>query len=367
MPEFTHRVKALDEILALNAQVSGQEDEISVPSYLFNRIQNAETRHPGNIQVQNLPIDKLVPYKAHPFKLYEGKRFDDMAESVKENGILLPIIVRPADSNTYEVLSGHNRVKAAKAAGLNSVPAIVRNGLSEDEAMLIVTETNLIQRSFADLSHSERALAISKHYETIKKSGQRPKLIFDIENMLKAQNSELSEANVPIDNRTKSLIKTAAYYGLDGSTAARYIRIDKLIGPLKDMVDDGDLAVYSGVALSYLSEKEQEIVEDTAANGNYKIDMKKAEALRLASKNRTLTARYVEDLLSGRKKVKEASPSSFKLQGRLVAKYFTKGEKKAEIEKTIIQALEYYFTHVKAESQDNEEPGLTDSVSSHDA
>jgi len=343
MPEFTHKVKSLDEILALTAQANKQVNQASVPSYLFSKPKNSLSDQTGGIQVHNLPIDRLIPYKSHPFKLYDGKRYDDMIDSIKANGVLSPIIVRPIDSSTYEVLSGHNRVNAAKVAGLDSIPAIVRDGLGEDEALLIVTETNLIQRSFADLSHSERALTITKHYDVIKKLWRRNTLVCDIENMLKAQNTEVSEVNVPMASQKKSLTKTADYYGLDSSTAARYLRISKLIKPLKDMMDDGELAVRSGVALSYLSEKEQEIVEGAVANGNYKIDMKKAEALRLASRKGILTAGYVEELLSGKRKVKEPSSNSFKLHGKLVAKYFTKGEKKADIEKIIVQALEYYF------------------------
>ena len=155
IPEFNP--KTLDEILALTARANNQEDDVGIPSYLFRKIQSTDTKQAGTIRVLNLQIDRLVPFKSHPFKLYEGKRFTDMAESIKANGVMLPIIVRPSENSTHEILSGHNRVNAAKAAGLDTVPAIVREGLTEDEAKLIVTETNLLQRSFADLSHSERA------------------------------------------------------------------------------------------------------------------------------------------------------------------------------------------------------------------
>jgi ParB family chromosome partitioning protein len=100
-----------------------------------------------------LSVDLLIAYPNHPFKLYEGDRLADMVRSIKEMGILLPIIVRPAgsDNEQYEILSGHNRVNAAKEAGLTEIPAIIKHDLSDNEANLIVTEKNLMQRSFADL------------------------------------------------------------------------------------------------------------------------------------------------------------------------------------------------------------------------
>ncbi|MDR2729214.1 MAG: ParB N-terminal domain-containing protein, partial [Chitinispirillales bacterium] len=104
-----------------------------------------------------LSIDALVPFANHPFKPYEDSRFDDMVRSIKELGVIVPVIVRPKEDGIYEILSGHNRVNAAKQAGLAEVPVIIKENLTEEEASLIVTETNLVQRSFADLSHSERA------------------------------------------------------------------------------------------------------------------------------------------------------------------------------------------------------------------
>ena len=118
---------------------------------------------PKGEPLYHLPLNKLTPYKSHPFKLYTGQRLDDMVESVRANGVLVPIIMRSAEGMMYEILFGHNRVEAARAAGLETIPAIVREDLSDEDALLIVTETNLLQRSFADLTHSERAVTMSMH------------------------------------------------------------------------------------------------------------------------------------------------------------------------------------------------------------
>lgn len=126
----------------------------------------ADSNSPNDTERDTLEIDSLVPYSNHPFKVYEGERLADMVRSIKEMGVLLPIIVRPLEDDTYEILSGHNRVNAAKLAELSEVPVIIKTGLNDDDAKLIVTETNLIQRSFSDLSHSERAIALKSHMDT---------------------------------------------------------------------------------------------------------------------------------------------------------------------------------------------------------
>jgi len=225
--------------------------------------------------VFNLPLDKLLPYKRHPFKLYTGQRFDDMVESIRENGVIVPIIARPIDDFTYEILSGHNRVEAAKAAGLEAIPAIVREGLSDEEALLIVTETNLLQRSFADMTHSERAVTLSMHHEAIKRQGRRTDLIQEIENMVNASNINDFETSAPLGNKLKTIEKIGQEYGLAKNTVARYLRINMLIDPLKDRLDNGELALRAAVTLSYLSGEEQQIVYDILDSSHYKVDMKK--------------------------------------------------------------------------------------------
>ena len=106
--------------------------------------------------VRSIDIDKLIPYKNHCFKLYEGERLDDMVRRVQNYGIMVPIIVRNVpDSDTYEILSGHNRVNAAKIAGKKNVPALVKENLPDEFAELYLIETNLLQRGFKELRISE--------------------------------------------------------------------------------------------------------------------------------------------------------------------------------------------------------------------
>jgi len=359
LPEFTHKIKSLDEILAVSSQISKKEPDY-IPTLPAFRSVNPETENNDATRIHNLPIDRIIPFHDHPFKLYEGQRFQDLVESVKENGIMLPIIVRPADKGNYEILSGHNRVKAAKAAGLITVPAIIREGLTDDDALLIVTETNLLQRSFADLSHSERALTLSKHYDAIKKQGRRTDLINDIENMLKAQDTDVSGTFTPVGYKLNSGDMLGEKYGLCRESVARYIRINKLIDDFKDKIDNNEIAIRTGVVLSYLSEKQQEIIDDVLSDGNYKIDLNKAEMLKAACQKKMLTHENAEEILKGGKKRKPAYSAGFKLQPKIVLKYFQPDQKRTEIENTIVKALDYYFARLDTKKTVDIESGLSE-------
>lgn len=134
-----------------------------------------------------LKIEQLVPFENHPFKLYEGERFNEMVESIKQFGVIVPIVVRKKKLK-FQILSGHNRVEACKALGIKEIPAIVKEGLTEEEALLIVTETNTMQRSFTDLPHSERATVIAVRHEAMKKQGIRTDLLREIEILSKSPN-----------------------------------------------------------------------------------------------------------------------------------------------------------------------------------
>lgn len=112
-----------------------------------------------NVIVQMLDINEIRPFRNHPFHLYEGERLNDMVESIKERGILVPVIVRKMHFG-YEMLAGHNRQNAGKIAGLTEIPAIVKENLSDAEAYVDVIETNLMQRSFEDMTYTEKAAVL---------------------------------------------------------------------------------------------------------------------------------------------------------------------------------------------------------------
>lgn len=132
-----------------------------------------ETPHIPHVRQQTeIAIDQLAPFMYHPFRLYDGERLDDMVESVRKNGVLVPIITRKV-GDSYEILSGHNRVNAAKLAGLEKVPAVILEDVPDDEAWIYVIETNLMQRSFADMAHSEKAAVIAMQHSKLFSQGKR--------------------------------------------------------------------------------------------------------------------------------------------------------------------------------------------------
>lgn len=129
--------------------------------------------------VQMVPVKSIHPFHDHPFHLYEGERLEDMIASVKEHGVLNPVIVQKLDTG-YEMLSGHNRWNAAKLAGIKEIPAIVKTDLSEEEAYVYVIETNLMQRSFSDLAISEKAAVLKARYEKGSCQGKRNDILNEI-------------------------------------------------------------------------------------------------------------------------------------------------------------------------------------------
>lgn len=138
--------------------------------------------------IQQIPCDQLHPYHNHKFELYSGERLEDMVASIKENGVLSPIIVQPIEDG-YEILIGHNRWNASKLAGLPTVPAIVKAGLTEDEAEMYVIESNLIQRSFSDLKISEQAAVVASRHSKMFSPGKRNDIIREL-TLLENPNAE---------------------------------------------------------------------------------------------------------------------------------------------------------------------------------
>lgn len=297
-----------------------------------------------NAEPTELNISQLVPFRNHPFKLYEGDRLDDMVESIREYGVILPLIVRPGEDGSYEILSGHNRANSAKIAGLETVPVVIKEGLTDEEAMLIVTETNLIQRSFIDLSFSERARVLAEHYNAIKQQGKRTDLINEIEKLSKDDDLEENSTLSQLETKSRSDDKVGEKYDLSRATVARYLRIDILIEELKDRLDNNEIPLTASVDLSFLKEDEQETVENILETYGFKVDIKKAEILKNFSQGRTFTHDKAYEVLSGKFFNKPKKVKSFKIKPKIISKYFSENQKQGEIEETIEKALEMYFS-----------------------
>lgn len=301
----------------------------------------------------SLDIDDLVPFTNHPFKLYEGNRLDDMVRSIKELGILMPVIVRQNEDEAYEILSGHNRVNAARLLGIKEIPVIIKTGLTDDEAKLIVTESNLVQRSFADLSHSERAIALKMHMEALKEAnggqGCRKDILNEIEKLANPAEIKEDSTSYLLDTKLRTNEKTGEKYGLSSASVARYIRLSYLIKPLQIRIDNDEIALYPAVSISYLSETEQSSLNTMMNTTSYKLDMKKAEALRSFSERKQLDDEKILLILSGDigRSKKTTSQPPLKIKHKIYSKYFTQDTKQREMETIIDQALKEYFENHK--------------------
>jgi ParB family chromosome partitioning protein len=290
--------------------------------------------------VQELPISQLKPYHNHPFRLYEGERLKDMLRSVREVGILVPIVVRDADSGMYEILAGHNRVNAAKQVGLETVPARILENISDDLASLIVTESNLCQRSFSDLPHSERAMALKAHYDALKSQGKRTDILNAVERLITGEGADDAAA----EPNSKSRDVVAEKYNLSPQTVSRYVRLALLHKDLLDLVDEGKIAFLAGVELAGLSEDAQSALADFLNRESMPVSIKQAKLLSDHEKlsHDELDDEQIRALLTGDIKKPKAEPAA-KVKQKVYRRYFPSSTPLKDIENTIEKALAYYF------------------------
>lgn len=286
--------------------------------------------------IQNIEIGLMEAYHDHPFTLYTGKRLEDMVESVKENGILNPIIVLKKEDGAYEILSGHNRVNAARLANLKTVPCIVKENLSEEEAYTYVIETNLMQRSFSDLLPSEKALVLKLKYDKIASQGKRNDLKKEIEKL--EQGIVEKESKDKTDSR-KALGKE---YHLSGASIARYLRLNELSESWKQDVDNEKIGLTMAVDLSYLSKEIQEYLYQKCGELELSLKPSDAKALHLMNKQEELNQEMVTTYLLNLTKPKMKEYQNIKLSQSIYQKFF-QDESKEEVEEIIEKALAMYW------------------------
>ena len=282
--------------------------------------------------LQMLPIKKIRPFHDHPFHLYEGDRLEDMVASVREHGILNPVIVQEIDGG-YEMLSGHNRMNAAKLVGLKEIPAIVKTDLSEEEAYVYVIETNLMQRSFSDLLISEKAAVLKARYEKESCQGRRNDII---EEIARLEGKEVEVTRGHGDHRLKTRDTIGKEYELSGSSVGRLLKLNDLIKPFKDMVDRGALYTKVALQLAFLPEEEQNMVFRVMNEEKTKITSEMVANLR--SHSGSLTEAKIKRYLSKNPIKKKC----YKVPARIVEKYF-KGMDPNTVDSIVEQALAAWF------------------------
>lgn len=293
--------------------------------------------------VKQIPCEMLKPYHNHRFEMYSGERLDDMIASIKANGVLCPIVVQPSSDGKYEILIGHNRWNASREAGLPSVPAIIKEGLSPEEAEMYVVESNLLQRGFDNLKISEQAAVVAERHDAMFSQGKRNDIIREIRTLEGTDGLTLHPMEPNEETGFDSSREVGAEYGLSKASVVRLLRVNALIDDLKKYVDDRTLAVRSAVEISFLNEQTQKKIAEVM--DDFPVDMKKAKLLRdSADEFCNLTMDDIIRILDGKKKEPEPTVKgkAVKISHESFKKYFKDSTEK-DIYDTIERALELYF------------------------
>lgn len=317
----------------------------------------AQTNNTDNFTT--VSISSLKEFKNHPFNVVEDEELEELAESIKVNGILHPIIIRPIQDGYYEILAGHRRTKAAIKAGLQDIPAKVLN-VDDDAAVIIMTDTNLRQRE--KILHSERAKAYKMQMDSYRCQGKRTDLVQAVQREIdfgtngtevgedKQNNFGTNGTKVESRNIVAELNNTSALQ------VSRYLRLNQLDESLLYLVDIGELPFRAGVSLSFLTTDEQKIIVDFIEQGFIKkIDLKIAEELKAISKNGELNRTVIEQMF--RNKENTVKPqntfSLFQSATKNALKHFKKADYKdvqidsEELEQVIFQAIKNYAENRK--------------------
>ena len=272
---------------------------------------------PATESSTEIDIHMIHDFKDHPFKVLDDDKMSELVESIRINGVLSPVLVRQDGEESYEMISGHRRMHAAKIVGLTMIPAIVRD-LTDDEAIVYMVDSN-IQRE--ELLPSEKAFAYKMKMEAIKRGAGRPT----------KENSCQSGTNYRADNELSNQV------GESARTIQRFIRLTELIPELLDMVDSKRLQFTAGVEISYINKEVQKwICEYIHENGN--VNQKQIALLRQELSNGAITQSQLIDILNesatGRIPKKKVTLSEKKLN-----KYFPPHYSSADMEKVIENLL----------------------------
>ena len=268
-------------------------------------------------QVQQIPIDALHPFTNHPFKVLDDEAMIRTVESIAQYGVLAPLIARPRpDGDGYEIISGHRRQYAAKLAGLDTLPVIVRQ-MSDDAAVILMVDSNL-QREH--ILPSERAFAYKMKLKALKNQGAR---------------SDLTSPQVAAKFRSDDAV--AKDQGISGDTVRRYIRLTNLIPELLGMVDEKKISFNPAVELSYLDESQQREFLEAMDGTQNAPSVSQAQQLKKMAQCGEFTYEKAFDILGQEKKSEQDTVT---IKNDILRKYFPRSYTPRQMEEKIIQLLD---------------------------
>ena len=266
-------------------------------------------------QVQQIPIGELFPFKNHPFKVLDDESMQRTVESVEQYGVLSPLIARPRPEGGYEIISGHRRQYAAKLAGLDTLPVIVRQ-MSDDAAVILMVDSNL-QREH--ILPSERAFAYKMKLDAIKNQGAR---------------SDLTSTQVA---QKLSVEKVGDDAGVSKDTIRRFIRLTNLVPELLDMVDEKKISFNPAVELSYLDESQQRAFLEAMDGTQNAPSVSQAQQLKKMAQCGEFTYEKAFDILGQEKKSEQDTVT---IKNDILRKYFSRSYTPRQMEEKIIQLLD---------------------------
>ena len=269
--------------------------------------------------VQDIPIFQISDFPEHPFKVKQDEAMLEMAESVRQYGVLVPGLVRQLEDGSYQMVSGHRRKMASELAGRDTIPRIVRD-LTDDEAVIIMVDSNLQRERVLP---SEKAFAYKMKLDAMRRQAGRPS----------KENLSPLETNL----RTSAVIAQAT--GDSRAQVDRFIRLTNLIPEILDMVDDGRIAFRPAVELSYLTEQEQSALYDTMGREDCTPSLAQAIKMKAFSRDGKLTDAVILSIMA---EEKPNQKEQFRIPKERISKYFKPGTPARTMEDTIIKALDYY-------------------------
>ena len=266
-------------------------------------------------QVQQIPIGELFPFKNHPFKVLDDDSMSDTVESVKQYGVLSPLIARPRPKGGYEIISGHRRQHAAELAGLETLPVIVRQ-MDDDAAIILMVDSNL-QREH--ILPSERAFAYKMKLDAIKNQGAR---------------SDLTSTQVA---QKLSVEKVGDDAGVSKDTIRRFIRLTNLVPELLDMVDEKKISFNPAVELSYLDESQQRAFLEAMNDTQNAPSLSQAQHLKKMAQQGEFSYEKAFDVMGQEKK---SEKDTVTIKNETLRKYFPRSYTPKQMEEKIIQLLD---------------------------
>ena len=280
-------------------------------------------------ELRTVPLSELYPFSEQPFKVQLDAGMDELAESIRQSGVLSPIIARPREGGGYEILSGHRRVKACEIAGIKEAPVMVRQ-LDDDAAVILLVDSNL-QRE--NILLSEKAFAYQMKLEAMKRQGKR---------------TDLTSGQIgPKLEKRRSNEVLSEISGESVKQIQRYIRLTNLITPLLDMVDRKEIALSAAVELSYLGSKAQSEVLKVIEQDCTAPSISQAGRIRQFYQEDKLSPAVIEAIM------REEKPEKAKLTFKTdkIRKYFPRGYTPEQMEETVIKLLENWSRKRKIDKE----------------